>query len=150
MEYTWLDHGCLRQTQERGRRGGRRVTKLSPQAPSGFPSVAALKTQPLKQACASLSSRQDSFQSTYPKLRFSRAGKCRELICKPGSYLPSNPTWRLEGLGLWLGPGRPSAHKGICSRANEPKPEGRKEPCGPLSGASLLPEVLRDGLRASR
>ena len=74
---------------ETGRQAGHQAL---PQAPSGFPSVAALKTQPLKQACASLSSRQDSFQSTYPKLRFSRAGKCRELICKPGSYLPSNPT----------------------------------------------------------
>lgn len=30
--------------------------------------MAALKTQPLKAGCYSLSSRQDSFQSTYPSL----------------------------------------------------------------------------------
>lgn len=93
MEYMWLDHGCLGQTGKgkTGRQAGHQGLPTSPLQISPS-SLAALKIQPLKQACASLSSRQDSFQSTFPKLRFSRAGKCRELICKPGSYLPSNPT----------------------------------------------------------
>lgn len=33
-------------------------------------------------------------------MKFSQAGKSSELICKPGSYLPSNPTRRLEGLTI--------------------------------------------------
>lgn len=40
-----------------------------------------------------LSELQTRFLSiSLPKFKFSRAGKCSELICKPGSYLPSNPT----------------------------------------------------------
>lgn len=97
------------------------------------------------------SSRQDSFQSTYPSLSSHGLVNAVSLFASQGHICLATQHEDQKGYKRRQRTGWPTLHKGICSHANDPKQDGWREQAeGRASGANLFPQkMLTDFLRAS-